>query len=387
MASTLIITRHYMDENNGGSNASKGFIWSLASINEDLTLIYPEHDDFDSRDFIPISVKRFPVYDNRAKVRKGLDVYRGRLHRFVDFTKKHLAKKKYDLIILDHSISAAGIIWDAKRSGSKIVTIHHNVEANYIKDNQPSWLYRIPFNYFSKKAERDALCLSDVNLTLTVDDAKVFESWYPSRNLHLHSVGICEYRKEIERHFEQFEFNKTFVISGSLNFHQSAAPIIEFIKKFYPIMKRDCPDCKLIITGRNPNDDVVQACANQDGIELIPNPENMDEVIKQASVYICPINAGSGIKLRVMDGLRRGLPVICHKVSAVGYESIEKMGGLYSYDDKKSFENVFENVMKKKFDPDAIYAQYNSVFSFSAGVERVKKILSDENLYMQQNTL
>ena len=84
MPSFLIITRHYLDENNGGSNASKGFIWSFGYICADCTLIYPEHTGLDSSKYIPNSVKKFPVFDNRSKMRKGIDVYRGRLHRFVE---------------------------------------------------------------------------------------------------------------------------------------------------------------------------------------------------------------------------------------------------------------------------------------------------------------
>ena len=68
-----------MDDNNGGSNASKGFIWSFGYIYSDCTLIYPEHDGVDSSRFIPVSVKEVPVFDHRSKLRKGLDVYRGRL--------------------------------------------------------------------------------------------------------------------------------------------------------------------------------------------------------------------------------------------------------------------------------------------------------------------
>ena len=106
-----------MDDNNGGSNASKGFIWSFGYIYSDCTLIYPEHDGVDSSRFIPVSVKEVPVFDHRSKLRKGLDVYRGRLHRFVDFVKDYLKHEKYDVIVLDHSVTAAGLIDTVKKSG------------------------------------------------------------------------------------------------------------------------------------------------------------------------------------------------------------------------------------------------------------------------------
>ena len=379
MSKMLIITRHYMDDNNGGSNASKGFIWSFGYIYSDCTLIYPEHDGVDSSRFIPVSVKEVPVFDHRSKLRKGLDVYRGRLHRFVDFVKDYLKHEKYDVIVLDHSVTAAGLIDTVKKSGAKVVTLHHNVEADYIKDNESSLLYRIPYDYFAIKAEKDALRLSDINLTLTRNDASVFQKWFEGRNLHLHAVGICEYLWKPYMSFPKTSASNTFVISGSLCFKQSAFPILEFIRRFYPIMQNVSPGCKLIVTGRNPCTEIVNACKIQ-GIELISNPDNMDDIIKRASVYICPINAGSGIKLRVMDGLKRGMPVICHKVSSVGYETLEKGGALFVYDDEESFKKALQQVASKHFSADEIYSLYRREFSFMSGVNRLKEVLAEEGV-------
>ena len=380
MSKSLILTYHYLDDNNGGSNASKGFLWSYAFLNADTSLIYPEHDNYDSSAFIPSSVRKFPVYDHRSKIKKGIDIYRGRMHRFTFFVQEHLSKEKYDIIFLDHSISAAGVISKIKKSGAKIVCIHHNVEADYIKDNQPSLLYKIPFNYYSKKAERDALCMSDVNLTLTKEIADVFHSWYPNKNLHLHTIGICEYKKNTTTFSEELKFNNTFVISGSLNFEQSAKPIIDFIKKYFPIMKQTCPKCKLIITGRNPNNDIKQVCSIHKEITLIANPPCIADIAKQASIYISPIFAGSGIKLRIMDGLKLGRPILCHKVSAAGYKAFEDAGFLYTYDDKASFQKSFKSIISNHFCASDIYSLYQNEFSFMAGVNRLKKILAEEGL-------
>lgn len=379
MPKSLILTFHYLDGNNGGSNASKGFLWSYASLNSETSLIFPEHDNFDSSAFIPDSVRKFPVYDHRSKIKKGIDIYRGKMHRFVNFVKEHLSREKYDIIFFDHSITSAGVINNAKKNGAKIVSIHHNVEADYIKDNQPSLLYKIPFNYYSRKAERDALCMSDVNLTLTKKMADVFQSWYPNKNLHLHTIGICEYKVNTNLYLKEVNSNNTFIISGSLCFKQSEVSILEFIQRFYPIMHSICPDCRLIVTGRNPCAKMVKACKAQ-GIELVPNPDNMDDVVRRASVYISPINAGSGIKLRVMDGLKRGMPVICHKVSSVGYEALEKSGVLFAYDDEDSFKKALLQVVSKQFNANEIYSLYQREFSFMSGVNRLRTILSLEQL-------
>ena len=53
---------------------------------------------------------------------------------------------------------------------------------------------------------------------------------------------------------------------------------------------------------------------------MIPNPESIDDIITDSDIYLCPTRLGGGIKLRVMDGLRLGIPVITHSCSARGYD-------------------------------------------------------------------
>lgn len=376
----LFLTRHYLFQNNGGSNASKGFLWSLANIAHDITLIYPEKVGYISNDFIPPNVKAIPVYDHRTVIRKGLDMYRGRVHRFHDFIKSHLSTSDYDIIIIDHSFTSIGVMRYIKKTGAKIITIHHNVEADYLKDNEPNWLYRIPYDYFVRKGEKKALELSDINLTLTNDDAEKFKSWYPNRDINVHTIGICDYKPLQKTRFETTSFNNIFVISGSLCFQQSVVPIIDFINRYLPIMKEVCPGCKLIITGRNPNKQLSSACRMQSNIELVPNPDDIDSIIRRASIYICPIFAGSGIKLRVMDGLKRGMPILCHEVSVSGYEKIFEAGYMFTYQDNKSFKDSLSAIINTNINSNDVYAKYLECFSLTSGIERLLAIFEDSEL-------
>lgn len=381
MNKILIITRHYLDENNGGSNGTKAYLRAIGELYNDVTLIYPEHTGGNSTDFIPKGVKAIPCFDNRKRWQKGLDVYRGRLHRAIDFVQRHLAKNKYDIVVVDHSIVANGLIKDISSKGAQVITIHHNNESEYIKDNMPSWLYRIPFVYYVKKAEREALFLSNLNVTVTEHDAETFRNWYPDRDIHCHNMGTYQWQ-DIPKTIadDGMRLCKTFAITGSLNFLQAQKPIIDFIKRYYPILLNKVPDARLIVAGRNPSQSIVEACNQYDSIELIPNPADMGMVIQQADIYICPINSGSGVKLRVMDGLKLGIPVLGHSVSANGYESIKDDGYFFEYEDEDSFEKSLDAISKLKYNRQDVYDSFYRYFSFQSGKERLREILKKEKL-------
>lgn len=377
----LFISRHYLDDNNGGANATKGFIHTFASAFGALDLIYPEHDNTDCSSYVPSSCNLFPCYDKRSKLMKVVDMYRGRVHRFTDFVKQHLQTHLYDVIIIDHSILAATLIETIKKTNARIITIHHNVEKYYLADNEPSIIYRYPYDHFCKKAEIDALLNSNINLTLTEKDAETFKSWYPSKNLHLHNIGICEYRQLTEPQYNNdITETNTFIITGSLCFKQSLLPIMDFLSNYYPLLKEECPTAKLIIAGRNPSEELKQKCAEDSSIELIANPEDMNEVVQRANYYICPINAGSGIKLRILDGLKQGLPVMAHEVASRGYDYVESAGCLFTYHDKDSFKSALSSLLKSESSKTEVFNAFKHSFSLEACISRLKDILNAEGI-------
>lgn len=76
----LFITRHYLNEKNGGSLCSRANAYAFASLFSDFSIIYPTKYGIKMEDFIPVTAKLFGCDDSRSKIRKGLDIYRGRLH-------------------------------------------------------------------------------------------------------------------------------------------------------------------------------------------------------------------------------------------------------------------------------------------------------------------
>lgn len=377
----LILTNHYMDDNNGGANHSKATIRALAEIYSECTLMYPRRRKDKAECFVPPGINAVPVYDGRSKFEKGLDVYRGRLTRLPRVVKVHLQEHSYDVIVIDRSLVAGGIMEFLKRTTSKIVTIHHNDETQYMRDNKPSWPIRLPQMYFARMAENDCLTNSYVNITLTEYDADNFRRRLSSPNNHVYNMGTFQY-EDLDRTVETKNIQRgtTFAITGSLYFKQSSVPVVDFIKRYYPLLKQIVPEAKLIVAGRNPSKDVEEICAADLSIELIPNPENMQDVIARADYYICPVNAGSGVKLRAMDGLRLGLPVLAHEISCHGYESIVQDGFMFGYHDEDTFKQALTSMMAIDYNPQNVYNSFYSYFSFESGKKRLKDILAKVKL-------
>lgn len=377
----LIITRHRLNENNGGANATKGIIHCFTTLFKECTLICPSFKG-EAIDFIPANVKVLSYDDHRNKIHKGLDVWRGKICANTLFVRQHLNEKTYDLVVIDHSFTGASLVRAIKSTGAKVITIHHNVERYYLYDNrkQYSLTYRFPYIYFARKAEKECLYNSDINITLTEKDAQVFRSWNNVINTHLHTWGIYEYRPFATKFFVPKKRKHQFVITGSLNFIQSLTPISEFICNYWPIIKNDYPDAQLTIAGKNPSKLLYKKCFYDDQIKIIPNPDDIEAIVRQADYYICPINMGSGLKLRILDGLKQGLPILCHEVSAAGYEPLKANHCIFTYSDKQSFINSLHEMMTTHVSSTAVYDSFKQLFSIQTGCKKLYEILNKEHI-------
>lgn len=84
------------------------------------------------------------------------------------------------------------------------------------------------------------------------------------------------------------------------------------------------------------------------------------------------------MKLRVMDGLRNGLPVIAHQVSARGYSAFCETGCLEAFEDKEDFEKVLikliEDIKSSRINKEDIVAHTIEELSFETAVVNLKAI-------------
>ena len=110
---------------------------------------------------------------------------------------------------------------------------------------------------------------------------------------------------------------------------------------------------------------------------MYDTPNDMLPILQEANYYICPTSLGGGLKLRIMDGLKNGLQVITHKVSARGYSIFEDTGALHSYDNEETFSKCIEEAIASNISKEHIIEIYKENFSFETGVKNVSKLLKE----------
>lgn len=315
-------------------------IYTNAQIDVCICAEYLQNTDkqeFPNANFIPMK--------ERSIASKLLAPITGILHRHQNMASKLLKQNNYDLCIFDHNSIAGSLCLLCKKMNIKTIVINHNCEYDYFKDNTPSLIKRLLLLPAIRRNERISYTNCDYNLFLTEEDKTHFATIYKHSTTKKIVSGCFLSRNVANCQSVLPPFNKDaikIVISGTIGNVQNMDGITYFLDELYQILPQNV---EVVITGKNPPKPLIERLKNYANITLIPNPENMDEVIHNCDIFLCPTRLGGGIKLRIMDGLRNGLPIIAHKVSARGYGDFIKNGMMSVFSNKDEFRVAIETVL------------------------------------------
>ena len=319
----------------------------------------------------------------RKKIHSFWEIFLGIVERWTYPLKKYLKDNyiEYELIILNSSRSGIVIPY-LKKLGLRIITIHHNDEIEYCMDNKNYCTFGGRCSTLINNAQKKAYLYSDANLFLTEQDKHKLEKLYGPNNKNNCVIGVYDYKSAeiIVPHKINWSFH--IGISGTLSDYQTSFGLLDIKDNYLDIIKRILPEYKLIITGRNPSSEVKEfAKENHDHIVIVPNPEHIISVIEKCCIYLCPTNIGGGLKLRVMDGLKLGMPILVHRVSARGYDCFLGKPYFKVYDDRQSFEKGLCELLRYLSEDNStirseISRAYYSYFGYIEGTKRFKEIVN-----------
>ena len=369
----LIVTYNYLSGYGGGAFGARAYINAFSALYDDVTLLYPVREGDTAPTEIDSRVRMLGVADPAsAPVKAARILFKGVLHRFEKPFRELLAREKFDIIVFQNSKCSSRIIREARTADARTIVIHDNYEREYTRDNTPFWLRPLVLPA-TLRTEREAVHEADLNLVLTPDDLLLLDRCYGAgKKGRIERWGSFEY-KTSEAWSPHPVSEPVFAITGNLGAMQTLSSLIPWLSDYYPILKSMVPKARLIVAGKNPSSELKGILSGLCA-ELVDTPADMADVLTQAKYYVCPVDCGGGIKLRVMDGLRQGLPVLAHKVSARGYEAFRDVS-LFDYEDKETFQTALQNMLACPGDPETRRQIYVRHFSFDAGVARLRKIL------------
>jgi glycosyltransferase involved in cell wall biosynthesis len=112
----------------------------------------------------------------------------------------------------------------------------------------------------------------------------------------------------------------TVLFLGSLDWRPNLDAVDQLLEKIMPRVWSAAPETRLVIVGRNPPPGLADRIKGYPQVELHANVPDVRSFLARATVMAVPLRIGSGSRLKILESLATGLPVVSTSVGAEGLE-------------------------------------------------------------------
>jgi sugar transferase (PEP-CTERM/EpsH1 system associated) len=166
--------------------------------------------------------------------------------------------------------------------------------------------------------EQRAVRRADLTLAVSDDDAGALQSLAPERADAIETLPIgvdLEYFAPIARDAS----SKTLLSIGTMYWPPNVDAALYFYETIFPIIRRREPSARLCLVGARPVAS-IQALATDSAVTVTGSVPDVRPYGVDCGVFIVPLRSGSGMRVKILNALAMGLPVVSTRVGAEGIE-------------------------------------------------------------------
>jgi GT2 family glycosyltransferase/ubiquinone/menaquinone biosynthesis C-methylase UbiE len=170
--------------------------------------------------------------------------------------------------------------------------------------------------------ERNVWRLVDLVLYPSEEEAEAVRRMEPKANvrpIQAYALSAPKSRAETA------PASSNIIFIGGFRHTPNVDAAIWLATEILPLIQRERADAKLIIAGSNPTRAVLALA--RPGVEVrgFVSDEELETIYAEARVALCPLRFGAGVKLKVVEAMHRGVPVVTTTVGAQGLPDLSAL--------------------------------------------------------------
>lgn len=267
-------------------------------------------------------------FSQAQKIRSGIkSVFSGRPHSVALYRTEYLMRRAQmlvrtraiDVVHVD-TIGLMDDIVGALPVPVKSLT-HHNVESHMMfrrAEKEPARFKRWAYSHEANKLrryEQEVCTLYDLNLMVSELDESLLRQHVPQLRSAVIPNGVdCRYFAFAERATGA----RSLIFTGGLDWYPNADAIRFIGTEVWPKLRRRLPGAIFDIIGRNAPNDIKEMVHSSPGMRLHGYVPDVRPYIRDARIFLCPIRDGGGTRLKILDALAQGIPVVATQLACEG---------------------------------------------------------------------
>lgn len=253
----------------------------------------------------------------------------------VDAIDRVLSSSRFDVVHFD-TIGLAQYRGLAKDAGTALN--HHNIESTMMAHRASTEPRRLLRQFFKleatklKRAEQSFCGQFDMNLVVSPEDGEV---------LKRHSANV---RTTVVANGVDTDYfvpradpgGKTLLFCGGLDWYPNGEAMEHFFEAIWPRLTRRIPDVQMLVVGRRPPKWLQDLGESDRRVRVTGFVDDVRPYFREAIVYVCPIRIGGGTRLKILDALAMGMPLVGTTFACSGI-AVEHERNVLLADDPDSF--------------------------------------------------
>jgi glycosyltransferase involved in cell wall biosynthesis len=244
-----------------------------------------------------------------------------------DQVRRLMAGNSIDICIADFLCAVANV---PLGGAVPVVLFEHNVE--HLIWRRLSELERKPWRRMLleiewrklRRREAEACAGSDLTIAVSEEDRHRLASLAPGARISPIPTGVDTSYFVPDGTAQQ---PARLVFTGSMDWHPNEDGVLYFIDAILPRIRSEVPETSFAVVGRNPSDRLREACG-RNGVLITGTVDDVRPFVREAAVYVVPLRAGGGTRLKIFEALSLGKAVVSTTVGAEGLALVSGRDGV-----------------------------------------------------------
>jgi polysaccharide biosynthesis protein PslH len=229
-----------------------------------------------------------------------------------------VAAERYDLVFFD-TISLADYRGLARKSVR--VLNHHNVESHLFDRRLPYERNPLKRFYLGMEARKlrnyEAAHAAEFDMNVMVselDGVRLQEICPPAR------VAVVANGVDVS-YFQSSEGGREpghLIMVSGMNWFPNKDAVLFMAQDIWPLLTQVAPQVKLTIVGASPPQQILDLAARDPRVTVTGFVDDVRPYMERAQIYLCPMRDGGGTRLKILDALSMGLPIVATTMALEG---------------------------------------------------------------------
>lgn len=179
---------------------------------------------------------------------------------------------------------------------------------------------------------------------------------------------------------------KNILFCGTLDYVPNIEGVLWFYEKIFPLIKNKIPDIKFTVIGKMHKDGPYASLIKDNSVNFIGPVDDVVEYYRQSSLLIVPLLKGSGTRLKILEAMSMGNPVISTGIGAEGLKLINRNQVLIA-DNPTAFSQAIIELLNtpslfnkiRKNARDLVSQEFDWKFIGSKVHKKINTIMKDAN--------